>query len=380
MGLRPIPAATSPCDCIGGRASVQYFDITGAKVVLGRKFLPGEDEAGKDDVVLLSNALWRSRFGADPGVIGRQITLDGEPHEIVGVLESAARSTARRGRSGSRSRFSPANMTRDFHWFGAIGKLKAGVTLEQARAEMDVIGKRIAEDYPDSNQGWSVSVNPLAEQMIGPQIRTAVIALFSATAFVLLIGCANLANLALARGVARRREVAVRASLGAGKWRLARQFLTENLLCPSSAACSASASATRRSRHQRGDPAGHVAAGSRRQHGLDVLLFALGVTVLTGILFGLAPAIQATRSNLTEPMKEGGQGTTPSGSGARVRSTLVVAEIALAFVLLVGSGLLLRSLFGVLAVDPGFDATNVLTAGLPVPNRGIPIPRSSTGI
>jgi putative ABC transport system permease protein len=364
-----------PVRLSGGRASVQYFDITGAKVVLGRKFLPGEDEAGKDDVVLLSNALWRSRFGADPAVIGRRITLDGEPHEIVGVLESSGTFDRAPRQLWKPLAFFPDNMTRDFHWFGAIGKLKADVTLEQARAEMDVIGKRIAEDYPDSNQGWSVSVNPLAQQIVGPQIRTAVIALFSATAFVLLIGCANLANLALARGVARRREVAVRASLGAGKWRLARQFLTENLLLSLVGgvlgvgigyATIRAISAT--------IPPGMLPPEIDVSMDLDVLLFALAVTVLTGILFGLAPAIQATRSSLTEPMKEGGQGTTPSGSGARVRSTLVVAEIALAFVLLVGSGLLLRSLFSVLAVDPGFDATNVLTAGLPVPNSRYPDP------
>ncbi len=267
-------------------------------------------------------------------------------------------------------------MTRDFHWFGALGKLKAGITLEQARAEMDLIGKRIADEYPGSNKGWSVAVNPLAQQMVGDEVRTATLALFGATAFVLLIGCANLANVALARGVARRREVAVRASLGAGRWRLARQFLTENMLL---SLC--------------GGVLG-VGVGYATMVGIKsllppfflppevdirmdsrVLLFALSTTVLTGILFGLAPAIQATRTNLTEPMKEGGQGTTPSGGGARVRASLVVAEVALAFVLLVGSGLLLRSLFSLLAVDPGFDATNVLTATLPISNTQHPDPK-----
>jgi putative ABC transport system permease protein len=364
-----------PVRLTGGRASVHYFDITGAKVVLGRQFLPGEDEPGNDDVVLLSNALWRSRFGADPGVVGRQITLDGEPHTVVGVLESGGTFDRAPRQIWKPLAFFPDNMTRDFHWFGAIGKLKAGVTLEQARAEMDTIGKRIAEDYPDSNKGWSVAVDPLAQQMIGPQVRTAVIALFSATAFVLLIGCANLANLALARAVARRREVAVRAALGAGRWRLARQFLTENLALSLVGGVLGVGLGYATMRAVKAVlPPGALPPEVDVRMDPSVLLFAFGVTVLTGILFGLAPAIQATRSNLTEPMKEGGQGTTPTGSGARVRSTLIVAEIALAFVLLVGSGLLLRSLFSVLAVDPGFDATNVLTANLPVPNARYPDP------
>ena len=360
----------------GARVSAHYCDITGARALLGRKFLPGEDAPGRDHVVMLSNPLWHTLFGADPSIVGRQITLDGEPHTVVGVLESSPAFDRTPGQIWKPLAFFPDNMTRDFHWFGALGKTKGGVTLEQARAEMELIGKRISDEYPDSNKGWSVSVNPLFQQMIGPQIRTAVIALFSATAFVLLIGCANLANLALARGVARRREVAVRASLGASRWRLARQFLTENLLLSLV-----------------GGVLG-VGVGYATMVGIktmippfalpsevdirmdtDVLLFAFVVTVLTGILFGLAPAIQATRSNLTEPMKEGGQGTTPTGSGAHVRSSLVVAEVALAFVLLVGSGLLLRSLFGILAVDPGFDATNVLTASLPVANSQYPDPK-----
>ncbi|HET8699281.1 MAG TPA: ADOP family duplicated permease, partial [Gammaproteobacteria bacterium] len=247
---------------------------------------------------------------------------------------------------------------------------------EQARAAMDVIGKRIADAYPASNKGWSVAVDPLAQQMIGPELRTAVITLFGATAFVLLIGCANLANLALTRGVARRREVAVRAALGAGRWRLALQFLTENMLL---SLCGGVLGVGVGYATMLGIkamiPPFLLPAEVDVQMDSSVLLFAAGVTVLAGIFFGLAPAVQSTRSNLTEPMKEGGQGTTPTGGGARVRAGLVVAEVALAFVLLVGSGLLLRTLFGLLSVDPGFDAANVLTATLPITNAQHPDPR-----
>ena len=350
----------------GGRATVQYFDITGAKVVLGRKFVAGEDQVGKDHVVLLSNALWRARFGADPGVIGRVLTLDGEPHTVVGVLAPGAAFDLAGRQIWKPLAFEQSNMTRDFHWFISFAKLKAGVTLEQARTGMDLIGKRIADAYPASNKGWSVAVNPLAEQMVNANVRTATLALFGATAFVLLIGCANLANLSLARGVALRREVAVRASLGASRWRLARRFLVENMLlsfCGGALGIGIGYAATLGIKAM--VPPGllpPVEIGMSSQ----VLSFALAAIVLTGILFGLAPAVQATRANLTEPMKEGGQGTTPSGGGARLRGGLVVAEVALAFVLLVGSGLMLRSLFGLLAVDPGFDASNVLTATLPI--------------
>ncbi len=365
----------APVRFTGGRATVQYFDVTGARVALGRKFVAGEDQVGNDHVVLLSNALWRSRFGADPTIVGRSLTLDGEPYTVVGVLAPGA-AFDRAGRQIWKPlAFEPSNMTRDFHWFIAYAKLKAGVTLEQAQTAMDLIGKRIAEAYPESNKGWSVAVSPLSEQIVNGNVRTATLALFGATAFVLLIGCANLANLSLARGVALRREVAVRASLGASRWRLARQFLTENMLL---ALC--------------GGALG-VGIGYAAMLGLEsmipqgllppwtsamdsrVLLFALAIAVLTGILFGLAPAIQATRTNLAEPMKEGGQGATPGGGGARLRGGLVVAEVALAFVLLVGSGLLLRSLFGLLAVDAGFDAANVLTASLAISSTQHPDPK-----
>jgi len=365
----------APEQLTGGRATVQYFDVTGAQVVLGRKFVAGEDKVGNDHVVLLSNALWRSRFGADPTIVGRSLTLDGEPYTVVGVLAPGAAFDLAGRQIWKPLAFEPSNMTRDFHWFIAFAKLKAGVSLEQAQTAMDLIGKRIADAYPASNKGWSVAVNPLTEQMVNPNVRTATLALFGATAFVLLIGCANLANLSLARGVALRREVAVRASLGATRWRLARQFLTENMLlslCGGTLGLGIGYAAMLGIKSM--VPQGYLPPVDI---GMDsrVLLFALATTVLTGILFGLAPAIQATRTNLAEPMKEGGQGTTPSGGGARVRSGLVVAEVALAFVLLVGSGLLLRSLFGLLAVDPGFDATNVLTATLPISTTQHPDPK-----
>jgi putative ABC transport system permease protein len=355
-----------PLQLQGGRGSADFFKIYGLSAAHGRLFTPGEDELGRDKVVVLTHALWENRFGADPSAVGRSIVLNGEPHEIIGVLEAGAfdRDAAQIWKPLA---FEPSNMTRDFHWFGTFAKLKPGVTLEQARAEMDVIGKRIAAEYPAIKEGWSVGVDRVADVIAGPQLRTAVLVMFAATAFVVLIGCANLASLALARGVAREREIAVRAALGASRWRLARQFLTENVLI---AMCGGIVGigvgfATMKWIESLIPPFSFPAEIAPRMDG-TAMLFAFAIAVATGVLFGLAPAIQATRPSLTGAMKEGGHGSTSGTGGRRMRASLVVAEVALAFVLLVGAGLMMRSVFQLLDVDPGYDSSNVLTAALPI--------------
>ena len=359
----------------GAQVGAQYFDIVGAKPALGRLFLADEDQPGKNHVVVLNHTLWETRFGADPAVIGSSISLGGEPYTIVGVLAKGGVYDRTPTQMWRPLAFEQANMTRDFHWFFALAKLKPGVTLEQARAEMDVIGKRISDQFPDSNKGWGVAVDRLSDQIVAPQLRSSVLALFTATAFVLLIGCANLANLALARGVARTREIALRASLGAGRWRLARQLLTESVVLSLIGGVIGIGVGYATLRWVRTlIPPFALPAEVNVSMDTRVLLFSLAVAVITGILFGLAPALQATRTNLTDSIKEGGAGAMPSSPGRRVRSTLVVAEIALAFVLLVGTGLLMRSLYSLLAVDPGFDSTNVLTANLPIAQGQHPDP------
>ncbi|HEY3518038.1 MAG TPA: ABC transporter permease [Gammaproteobacteria bacterium] len=362
-----------PVQLQGGRGNAEFFKIYGMSAAHGRLFAPGEDELGNDKVVVLTHALWENRFGADPAAVGRSIVLNGEPHEIIGVLEAGTfdRDAAQLWKPLA---FEPSNMTRDFHWFGVFAKLKPGVTLEQARAEMEVIGARISTEHPASNQGWNVGVDRAADVIGGPQLRRAVWVMFAATAFVVLIGCANLASLALVRGVSREREIAVRAALGASRWRLARQFLTENVMI---AICGGVAGigvgfATMKWIESLIPPFSFPAELGPRMDG-GVMLFAFAVAVTTGVLFGLAPAVQATRPSLTSAMKEGGHGAT-SGGGGRVRATLVVGEIGLAFVLLVGAGLMMRSVFSLLAVDPGFESSNVLTAGLPIATRQYPDP------
>jgi len=373
-GSVTLTGITEPVQLRGARVSPHYFDIFGIQATLGRTFAAGEDQAGKDRVAVLSHALWVSQFGADPNVVGRSIILDGDPHSVVGVLPAGGAFDRAYSQIWRPLAFQPQNMTRDFHWFGAFAKLKRGVTLKEATAQMDAIGARIAQDYPDSNKGWGVGIDKFADTVVGAELRQSLYVLLSAVGMVLLIGCANLANLTLARGTAREREVAIRASIGAGRWRLVRQFLTENVLLSIS-----------------GGVLGLV-LGLALKKGLElsvppfslpreadvaidwrVLLFTLALAIFTGIVFGLAPALQATRPNLAGCMKEGGRGAT-SGGRHKVRGALVVTEVALAFVLLTGAGLLIRSFFQMQHVDTGFDSTNVLTAGLPIPDKRFPDP------
>jgi putative ABC transport system permease protein len=355
-----------PVSIRGARLSAHYFDIFGVKPALGRTFLPGEDQPGNDRVVLLSHVLWESRFGSDLTMLGRRILLNGEAHTVIGVLQKGPFDRAA-AQIWKPLAFQPSNMTRDFRWLGASAKLKPGVTLEQARAELDVIGRRLAGAYPSSNKGWGVAVDRLADVLISPGLHTAVMVLFAATLFVLLIGCANLANLALARSISRQREMAARAAFGASRWRLVQQLLIENIvisICGGIVGVGVGYAMLKWIQWL--IPPYSLPPAVDIRMDTSALLFTLTVAVVTGLLFGIAPAAQITNSSLVSALKEGGHGTTAGSRGRRVRNVLVVAEVALAFVLLVASGLLMRSFFKLLDIDPGFSVTNVLTAGLPI--------------
>ena len=359
----------------GARVSARYFDIFGVKPALGRTFLPGDDEVGKDRVVLLSHALWENRFGSDPTILGRDILLNGEAHTVIGVLPRDGPFDRASAQIWKPLAFQPSNMTRDFRWLGASAKLKPGMTIGLAQAQMDVIGRRTASAYPDSNKGWGVAVDRLADVVISPGLRTAVTVLFAATGFVLLIGCANLASLALARGVSREGEMAVRTAIGASRQDLVRLLLIENVvlaLCGGIAGVGVGYAILKWI--QSLIPPYTLPPAVDISMDTSVLLFTLIVALATGLLFGAGPAVQATSPDLVDALKEGSRGATTSTAARHMRSALVVAEIALAFVLLVASGLLMRSVFKLLDVDPGFDATNVLTAGLPISEGQHPDP------
>jgi putative ABC transport system permease protein len=352
----------------GARVSASFYGISRISPELGRTFLPEEDAYGKDHVVLLSHALWVSRFGADPAILNRTIRLDNEAYTVVGVMPEGSIYDRTALQITKPLGLAPYEMTRSLHWIIAAGRLKPGVTVQQARSQMDVLATRLAQAYPDTNNGFGIMVDPLSDVLIAPQVRASLYVLFAAAGMVLLIGCANLANLALARGVAREREVAVRASLGAGRGRLVRQFLTENVLLSLLGGALGIVLGYALTAWLRIaiPPFTFPSEVDIRMDG-RVLLFALAVSVLTGLLFGLAPALQLTRPNLAGSMKEGGRGSTSGGGGARrnLRNALVVAEIAVAFVLLSGAGVLIRSFFALQNDDAGFDSADVLTLGLP---------------
>src|SRR5215468_3042348 len=349
------------------RVSASYFKTLGVEATLGRTFAASENEVGADLVVVLSNRIWQSRFGGDPKVIGSKITLDAKSYTIIGVLPANSTFDRAWAVMWLPLTFTPANMTRNYHWLYAIARLEPGVTLKQARDQMDTIGERIAAMYPDSNKGWGVTVNPYIDDVVQPELRRSLWVLLAAVGAVLLIGCANVANLTLARGTDREHEIAIRSALGARRLRLIRQLLTESILLGIV-----------------GSVAG-LALGSAFIHGMKlwlppdmlpaqanvrmdygVLLFTMVIGILTGILFGLAPALSGTRPDLAGSLKESGR-TTAGLAPHRMRTTLVVAEVALSFVLLAGASLLIRSFNKLASINPGVDTTNVLAMDLPMP-------------
>ncbi len=277
------------------RVSASYFKVLGVSAAMGRTFAASENQPGNDLEVVLSNRLWRSRFGGDSQIIGRKITLDGKNYTIIGVLPANSEFDRSWAAMWLPLSFAPANMTRNFHWLYAIARLKAGVTLKQARDQMDGIGAGISALYPDSNKGIGVAVNPYIDQVVQPQLRRSLWVLLAAVGAVLLIGCANLANLTLARGTDREQEIAIRSALGARRLRLIRQLLTESILLGILGALAG------------------LALGNAFMHGIKlwlppdmlppqanvrmdygVLLFTMVTGILTGILSGLAPALNGT--------------------------------------------------------------------------------------
>ncbi len=362
-----------PQRLIGVRATAHYFDVYGVKPVLGRMLLPEEDAVGKNHVVVLSYGFWQRVFGGARDVVGRSVQLNGEPYQIVGVapygFDVSGWPNINRNAGAvpvdvwTPMAFTPEEITNDrrtSHYVVVVGRLKPGVTVGQARAELELIATRLAKQYPDSNKGWGIFLAPLQDYSVR-EVRPVLFTLLGAVACVLLIACTNLANLLLARATARHKEISIRAALGAGRGRLVRQLLTESVLL---AIC--------------GGAAGVILA----RWGLDallalaptnlprsgeiridsgILLFSLGLSIATGVLFGLAPAWLAARVDVNEALKQGTRGSTEGGARGRLRGALVVVEVALALVLLSGAGLLVHSFIQLTRVDPGFIPENATT-------------------
>ncbi len=355
----------SPERVEGMRASADLFTLLRVEPALGRAFTAEEDRPGGEKVVVLAHGLWKRLFGADRGVLGRTIRLNDEPHTVVGVLPPDF--TLLPGIDvWVPLAVDPVLTERGHHWLSAVARLKPGVSPADAQADMTAIARRLEQDYPQSNANHGVLVMPLQGALV-EDIAPPLFVLMGAVGFVLLIASANVANLLLARSAARQREIAIRASLGAGRGRIVRQLLTESLLLSLLGGGAGLLLGTwLRDTLASLIPADVSLAEMVRMDG-RVLAFTVGTTLLTGILFGMAPAFQASRGAVSEALKEGGWSATAGPARHRLRSALVVSEVALASILLVGAGLMIRSFHRLRGVDPGLDPENVLTLRVSLP-------------
>jgi putative ABC transport system permease protein len=342
------------------KVSASYFKVLGVGATLGRTFVESEGEVGNDREAVLSNRIWQSRFGGDPNVIGRKIALDRKDYRIIGVLPANREFDRSWGVMWLPLAFPPAVMTRNYHWLYAIARLEPGVTLKQACDQMDTIGTRIAALYPGSNKGWGVRVDPYIDQVVQPDLRRSLWVLLAAVGAVLLIGCANVANLTLARGTEREHEMAIRSALGARRLCLIRQLLTESIplgILGGMAGMALGNAFMRGMKLWLPPDMLPPQANVRMDYGVLVITMAIGI--LMGILFGLAPALTGTRARSLKESERTTAGLTPH----RMRTALVITEVALSFVLLAAASLLIRSVNRLASLSPGVNTTNVRCDG-----------------
>ena len=357
----------------GARVSADFFRVVGVEPVLGRSFRAEEDRRGNPQVAVLSHELWQRRFGEDRSILNKPLILNGLPVTVIGIMPPGF-DFFRQQEIWVPIGIEANPLTRGIHNVATLGRLKPGVTLEKAESEMRTIASRLAQQYPETNEGWSVDLISLKDSLI-ENIRPALLMLLMAVGMVLLIACANVANLLLSRVAVREREIAVRAALGAGRGRLVRQMLTENVVLFLTGGALGLLLAVWTTRTLIAiNPEGIPRAG---EIGVDwkVLLFTFGVSLLTGLLFGLVPALSSTGGRrLHEVLKEGGRSAAGGTRGRLVRNLLILGEVAVALVLLVGAGLLLKSFSLLRSADPGFRADKVLTANLSLPEHKYPDP------
>jgi putative ABC transport system permease protein len=343
-----------------------FFSILGVPPALGRPFTA--EEAGPNSrVVVISDRLWRTRLGADPEILARGVTLQGVSHSVVGVMPPGFALLDKTVDVWLPAPFTAESRTPRGRWLATVARLKPGVTFEQAQRDMTRVAGELTKLFPDFNTGWTARVVPLREQLTG-DIRPALLVLLAAVACVLLIACANVANLLLARATARGRELAVRAALGAGRRRLIRQLLAESLVLSLAGGAAGIALAWWGLGLLRAFVADRIPVYGLESIGINgtVLAFTAGASILSGLFFGLVPAFSAAGASLNDSLKEGGR-TGSAARGKRARAAFVVVEIALALVLLVGAGLLVRSFAHLMAVDTGFDTSRTITMRVSVP-------------
>lgn len=359
----------------GSAVTDGFFSVLKVDPALGRVFLPDEMQPGKNRVVILSDGMWRRRFGSDQNIIGKAVTLNGNPYTVVGVMPPYFRNPRPDPRQPTEL-WMPVSVDltkrgRRSDFLSVIARMKPDVSIEQARSEMNTIVGRLEEQYTNANAGWTVEIIPLHERFVG-DVKLAMFVLLGAVCFLLLIACANVANLLLARAAAREKEIAIRTALGAARRRLVQQLLTESvalallgggiglLLAVWGIELLTSL--------------GPESIPRINEVSLDrsVLAFTLTVSLVSGIVFGLVPALQASKANLNDALKEGGRSGAESTRGRRARNVLAISEIALSFVLLIGAGLMLKSFINLEQVNPGFNPARVLTLNLSLPSSKYP--------
>jgi putative ABC transport system permease protein len=360
-----------PEHLIGSLVSASFFQVMGVSPILGRPFLPDEDQPGKSHTVVLSHNTWRTRFGADPKVVGRTLTLNGEPYVVVGVMPPAFQFPDAGVELWAPPPFDLNRVNRASHFLFAIGRLREGISLSHAQAEANTIARRLEQQYPDTNRDSGILLVPLHEQMV-EEVQPSLLILWSAVALVLLIACSNVANLLLARAAFRRKEIAIRTAVGASRSRLARQFLTESFLLAFVGGVLGLMLAVW-GIHVMVANGGYAIP---RSEGITIDGWVLGFTglisIIAGIVFGFAPAFGSSCSDLSISLKESGRQVAGAAGTSRLRNLLVVSEVALALILLTSAGLLMKSFWLLRRVDPGFKAAGVLTMQLSAPESKYP--------
>jgi putative ABC transport system permease protein len=356
------------------RVGADFFQLLGVAPALGRTFAPEEDSPGRDQVVVLSDGLWRRRFGADPAVIGQEVRLDGRPATVIGVMPASLDFTLLGEQLWVPTAFTPERLAQhDEHFLTVLGRLRPGVRTAEAQAELAAIARELERDFPRENQARGLGAFSLMEELV-QDYRPRLFVLLGAVGFVLLIACANIGNLLLAQGSARGREMAIRAAVGAGRGHLLRQALTENLLLAGLGGGLGVLVAHWTIRGLTAFGPEDVPRLAQARVDGPMLGFMLAITLAAGLLFGLAPALRLAARPPHAPLKEGRTGGVHRD---RLRSTLVVAEIALALLLLTGAGLLLRSAAALNRVEPGYDPTGVVAARVSLPTTGYEAPEQA---